>query len=297
MLKINSKIIIGVWPLSGDFGPIPPSDYEKCIKKAIDLKIDTFDTAPNYGNGYSESALGLILDGQKNIKINTKFGSNPFGAKSFNIDDLKKSFYNSLKRLRVEKINYLFLHNPRTEVKDFTHIINLMQDFKSQNLLSDYGISIAKGFQYNGIEGFNGIQLDCNMLYLSDLNKYSRKKQKIFARSPLASGILSGKLNSDTKFHKTDYRSNWLKGSRLTSILSRLDVINKSLNGISLPSLARKFLFQNKNIDHVIFGVKKPSHIEDIIFDFKSPILEKDIIDKIKDLEKNNFYQTDNNGF
>ena len=56
-------------------------------------------------------------------------------------------------------------------------------------------------------------------------------------------------------------------------------------------------LFQNKNIDHVIFGVKKPSHIEDIIFDFKSPILEKDIIDKIIDLEKNNFYQTDNNGF
>lgn len=297
MSKVSSRIIIGVWPLSGDFGPVSPTNYEECIKKAIDLGINTFDTAPNYGNGYSESALGLILDGQKNIKINTKFGSNPFGHKSFSAEDLKKSFYNSLSRLRTEKINYLFLHNPRKEVNDFNDIIILLEDLKSQNLINDYGISVAKGFEYKNINSFNGIQLDCNLLYLDDLNKYCSKKNKIFARSPLASGILSGKLNLDTKFHKTDYRSSWLKGNRLTSILTRLNVIKKNTQGISLPSLARKFLFQNKNIDHVIFGVKKPTHIDDIIFDFKSPILDQDIIDKIKNLEENNFYQTDKNGF
>ena len=297
MSKINSKIIIGVWPLSGDFGPVLPSNFEKCIAKAIDLGINTFDTAPNYGNGYSESALGLILHGQKNIKINTKFGTNPFGFKSFKIDDLKKSFFNSLTRLRVEKVNYVFLHNPRNEIKDFKVLINFMNSLKMQNLIGDYGISIAKGYHYKDISEFSGVQLDCNLLYLNDLEKYYSSNQIIFARSPLASGILSGKLNKKTRFHKSDYRSGWLKGERLTNILSRLEIIKKNVSDISLPSLARKFLLQNQKIDHVIFGVKTPSHIEDIISDCESIKLDKHVINKINQLEKNNFYQKDKNGF
>lgn len=296
MSKI-SKIVVGVWPLSGDFGPVMPSDYEKSINRALDLGIKSFDTAPNYGNGYSESALGLILQGVKNININTKFGSLPFGVKKFEIDDLKKSFENSLKRLRVDKLNYIFLHNPRNEVKDFEKITNFMQNLKSNNLINNYGISVAKGFDYHDISKFNGIQLDCNLLFLKDLNKYSGKNQEIFARSPLASGILSGKLKSNTKFHKSDYRSGWLNGNRLDGILNRLNVIKENIPHLTLPSLARKFLLFNNKIDRVIFGVKKASHIDDIIDDITTKELDNSTIKKIIQLENNNFYQADNKGF
>ena len=76
--------------------------------------------------------------------------------------------------------------------KDFEKITNFMQNLKSNNLINNYGISVAKGFDYHDISKFNGIQLDCNLLFFKDLNKYSGKNQEIFARSPLASGILSG---------------------------------------------------------------------------------------------------------
>ena len=40
----------------------------------------------------------------KKIKINTKFGNFPFEGKNFNLDYLKKSFDQSLKRLKKNKI-------------------------------------------------------------------------------------------------------------------------------------------------------------------------------------------------
>ena len=70
-----------------------------------------------------------------------------------------------MKRLRVDKLNYIFTQ-PRNEVKDFEKITNFMQNLKSNNLINNYGISVAKGFDYHDISKFNGIQLDCNLLFL-----------------------------------------------------------------------------------------------------------------------------------
>ena len=81
-----------------------------------------YDTAPSYGNGKIEFLLGEILGNKKNIKINTKVGNQPFIGKSFKIDDLKRSFFQSLKRLKVNKINTLYLHNPRNEIKNYKEI-------------------------------------------------------------------------------------------------------------------------------------------------------------------------------
>ena len=53
------------------------------------------------------------------------------------------------------------------------------------------------------------------MQYLSLFNG------NIYARSPFASGCLSGKLNLKSKFKKLDYRYDWLKGERLKSILKQ----------------------------------------------------------------------------
>ena len=91
---------------------------------------------------------------------------------------------------------------------------------------------MAKGYQY-GIElkRFDSIQNDFNLLYQPKINlDYSSKnKQVFFARSVLATGILSGKLSINSKFGSDDYRSSWLKGLRLKSILKELKKLKKFL--------------------------------------------------------------------
>ena len=75
----------------------------KILEYSYDEDFFEYDTAPSYGNGKIEFLLGEIL-GNENIQINTKVGNQPFIGKSFEIDDLKRSFFQSLKRLKVNKL-------------------------------------------------------------------------------------------------------------------------------------------------------------------------------------------------
>jgi len=294
----RSKIVLGLWPLSGDFGPTKLSNYENVIKFALDNGIRTFDTAPNYGNGFSESALGIILQGEKDINFNTKFGSFPFGKKDFSIEMLKKSFEESLIRLKTSRINTIFLHNPRTEINSFNKVSNFMNDLKNQNLINKTGISLAKGFSYQDISCFESFQMDINILYLKDLNKHFDNKINIFGRSPLASGILSGNLSYNRKFHPSDYRYSWLKGERLDAIMKRINIIKNNFPKFKLKSLSRRFLFDNLKINNIIFGVKNVDQIKDILDDADKEELNLEITSEIIQLEKNNFNLIgDNLGF
>ena len=64
----------------------------------------------------------------------------------------------------------------------------------------------------------------------------------------------------------------------------------KELKGnFTLASLSRKFLLENKKIDKVIFGVKSPDHVKDILKDLNSKKLDTDLVKDLYDLEKNNF--------
>lgn len=286
---MKHKIVIGLWPLSGDFGKISMSQFEKTTGFAIDSGIKAFDVAPNYGGGFAENALGEIYEGRESLIINTKFGNDIKGEKNFTPSGLRRSLESSLKRLKVEKVNTLFLHNPRNEVKDYHPIENLMSDLKSEGLIVKSGISVAKGHLYDYLPKVDCVQFDCNLLYLKELKSYSNAFPTNYVRSPLASGILSGRLSSQSTFTKDDQRSEWLTGERLKSILMRVNKIEEKYKDIELPSLARRFLLQNKEINNIIFGVKNTSQVKDIINDIEKGPLEKEIISSLIKLESNNF--------
>ena len=264
---MRNKIVIGTWPISGDWGPID-------IKVIIDIfetayfkyGFKEFDTAPNYGNGFSEFILGKIFYNQKDILFNTKVGSKPFGGKSFELDYIKQSINESLARLNCEKINTLFLHNPRNEISNYDKILDLLNDFKSQGLIENIGLSCAKSFDYSELLNnsvFDFVQDDFNLLSLLSVNKLN--KQKIYARSPLASGLLSGKINEKTVFNKSDHRSEWLKGERLLSICKRLDVLKNISPQTTIIDLALRFVHHNKEIHKTIYGIKNMDHLKNLL--------------------------------
>ena len=108
------------------------------------------------------------------------------------------------------------------------------------------------------------------------------------ARSPLASGLLSGNITNKTIFPKNDHRSEWLYGKRLESLVKRTDEIKK-LSGIKLSELSMRFLFSQKEIDKVIFGVKTKEHVKNIIFNSTRERLEEVMVEKLFKLYKEDF--------
>lgn len=281
------KIVIGTWSLSGDFGPVRLMKIETVLKYAYEKGFREYDTAPAYGNGFMEFCLGKVFSESKDVIVNTKVGNLPFIGKSFNLNDIRASFEESIKRLNGLPINILFLHNPRDEIKYYASIVDYMFNLKEKGIIKLVGLSKAKGFPYENkidLNIFDVIQEDLNLLYLKPMNYLPSIKPIFMVHSPLASGLLSGKLGVKKVFHATDQRAKWLEGERLKSLLKRVDALKNISGSTDISSLAKRFLFSVDGIDKIIFGVKSKSHIDKLLADFHAPKLDKILIRSIIDL-------------
>src|SRR5256714_1660517 len=102
---------VGGFMVRGD-----PADQERTVARAIAAGVNYFDTAVQYGDGLSETNLGRVLQNLKpaNVAVGTKVRLPPgeFGRIA---DAIGISLEDSLKRLRLERVDIFHLHNPITE--------------------------------------------------------------------------------------------------------------------------------------------------------------------------------------
>lgn len=285
---MSSKIIIGTASLSGNYGSVPKQEIIDTLNYCYENNFREFDTAPNYGQGVMESYLGDIFLKRDDIKIHTKIGNLINGGKDFSVDGLRKSFIHSLKRLKKENIDTLFLHNPREEINDYDEIEKFLNQLIDEGCIRKKGISLARGYNYDDsiIKKFDSIQDDYNLLHLQ-LPNYLTSKQNFIIRSPFATGLLSGKVNSDTKF--TDpYRSAWLKDERLSSLIKRIRKI-ESVSAAPLAEIALRYVLFQKGIDKIIIGVKKKDHVDHIIHCIEKGPLDVNLKNKLQEMYDDDF--------
>ncbi len=287
------KIVIGTWAFGGAYGKYEKEKAAIILKECYDSGFKEFDTAAAYGNGSVESLLGELFGDKKDVLINTKFGNMHIKKKSFEIDDLRQCFEESLKNLKRKSVNILFLHNPRDEIKNYEPIFKLFDELKKERKIKYSGISLARRYDYASkvdLNRFDVIQDDASLLAL-DFLKLKLNNAKFMARSPLASGILMGNLNKDSAFSDGDHRKEWLKGERLVSIIKRVEILKKisEKNKTNLPSLARNFVLSNDKIDKVIFGLKDISQLKELLQELDKPALDKKIENELISLFEKDF--------
>ncbi|MGC1778905.1 MAG: aldo/keto reductase [Xanthobacteraceae bacterium] len=92
-----------------------PRDQERAIARALDVGVNYFDTAVQYGNGESEKNLGRVLQSFKpaDAVVGTKvrLRSAEFGRIG---DTISNSLHASLERLRRDNVDIFHLHNAIT---------------------------------------------------------------------------------------------------------------------------------------------------------------------------------------
>lgn len=285
MKNLKKKIVLGTWSLSGDLGPVKTKHIYQLIDHSIKKGFKEFDIAPTYGFGKIDK---LFSDFKKEkIKINTKIGYDENRKKNFSISVLSKSVNDSYNF--HGKLNTVFLHNPRNEIKDWNKIIDFMKDLKEQNITRYVGISLARDYfpEINILNEFDIIQDEINILrkgiFFNKKNKF-----KLMARSPLATGILSNKFNINSKFSKQDYRYSWLRGRRKKIILSQVDSVKK-IFGKNITNTSYAYLLHNNNIEKIIFGFKDILQLENIFKIVSLKKLSKKKINLLLALDKKNY--------
>ena len=98
---------------SGRENPDAPIDQELVNKEvdfALEHGVNYFDTSPAYCQGRSEKATGIALSRHPRDKylIATKLSN--FDPSTWSLEESQKMFFNSLKELQVDYVDYLLMH-------------------------------------------------------------------------------------------------------------------------------------------------------------------------------------------
>ena len=286
-----SAIGMGTWAAGGAdvWNHSNDQDNIDTIRRAIDLGITYFDTAPVYGLGHSETILGKAIQGQRDkLIIGSKCGlvwneekqvRNDLTAKSLGIE-----VEQSLQRLGTDYIDLYQLHwpDPNTPLEETAKGLQALLDSGKIRYigLSNYSTKDALALQKMvPIASFQGLY---NMLernaesYHSIGLSYQVEKEifplcdqhgwAFFPYSPLFQGLLTGTFKAEGNFDKNDVRScnPKLNGEAFVGYYQKACELKKIADslGCSLAQLALAWLIGRKQVTSVISGALNITEIE-----------------------------------
>ncbi len=289
----------GCWGVGGGskkypaYGKVDPNGVTSAIEKAIDLGINFFDTSALYGGGQSEIFLSKVLTKyRKKIYISTKAGLLDVNEKCFSVKHIRKSLELSLKRLNTDYIDLFQLHNfDKDDLVNYPDIQNLLLNLKREGKIIEWGISsktpdkalnLLKKIKIPSIQcNFNILDKRCIDNKLFEFCKDN--KIGVIARTPLAFGFLSLKIDPKKSFPDNDHRSKWSILSRKNWVedskkLKHLLAINESS---SMARLCLKFCITPDVVSTCIPGMHSVEEVLENYEAVNSGPLSDDIYSKI----------------
>jgi len=271
-----SEIGFGAWTIALNWWgkEIDEDEAKRMLKKAYDVGINFFETGDMYGKGKSEKLIGEVFKGMRSeIVISTKYGYDfekvdQIGHKElpqrFDSEFTDHALKNSLERLQTDYIDVYGLHNPKLKhIHDDTIFQTFDKKIREGKIKTcQVALGPAIGWTQEGLdamerENISAVQTVYNILEQTPGNelmkKADRKDVGILVRVPDASGILTGKVDANTKIDEKDHRS-VRKGEWIRASLEKVEQLREiaKRNGLNITELAIKFILSKNGVSSVL---------------------------------------------
>ena len=213
-----SALGLGCMGLSFAYGPeTNKEDGIKLIRKAFELGVTFFDTAEVYGPFKNEELLGEALAPiRDSVVIATKFGFEQ-GKTDLGMNSQPQNIRNvaeaSLKRLKTDRIDLFYQHrvDPNVPIED---VAGTVKDLINEGKVKHFGMSEA-GAQTirraHAVQPVAALQSEYSLWWREPEKEIFPTLEQLgigfVPFSPLGRGFLTGAINENTKFDKTDFRN------------------------------------------------------------------------------------------
>ncbi len=273
-----SEIGLGCWQLGWGWGEVISNNNAKeILKKTLDKGINFFDTSDTYGDGRSEKFLSeMIKSTSEKLYVSTKLGRRVRGtnyAKGYKQEPMEEFVDRSLLNLGVESIDLLQLHCPPSDVILKKETYEMMDKIVKKGKIMHYGVSVwtvSDALEAIKNPSVKSIQLVFNIFRQKPaevfFNEAKKKNVAVIARGPLASGLLTGKINKKTKFAENDHRNYNINGKAFdigdtfsgVNLNTGLEAVEELKNLVpknhTLTTLALKWILSHEAVSVVIPG-------------------------------------------
>ena len=248
-LKVSA---LGFGAMGMSFGLGPAKDKKEMIAllhAAVERGVAFFDTAEVYGPFANEELVGEGLAPYKGkVVIATKFGweANPADGGKWNAlnsrpEHIKQVAEASLKRLKVDAIDLFYQHRVDLNVP-IEDVAGAVKELIAQGKVKHFGLSEAGAKtirRAHAVQPVTALQSEYSLFWREPEETVMPTLEELgigfVPFSPLGKGFLTGKIDANTKFDSTDFRS----------IVPRFSEENRTANQ-ALVDVVRSFAARKK---------------------------------------------------
>jgi aryl-alcohol dehydrogenase-like predicted oxidoreductase len=272
-----SAVGLGTWQLGADWGDVSEDEALAILAASVDEGVTLFDTADVYGDGRSESLIGRFLSGRPgSVTVATKMGRRlPQEPASYSPENFRAWTERSRRNLGVDTLDLVQLHCPPTAVIEDDANYAALDELVAEGAIAAYGVSVetcAQALAAIARPHVTNVQIIVNPFRLKPLDAVlpaaAAAGVAIFARVPLASGLLSGRYTAETRFAADDHRTYnrhgeaFDRGETFSGVdfevgleaASRLAAVLP--DGVSLPSATLAWITSLPGVTAVIPGAR-----------------------------------------
>jgi aryl-alcohol dehydrogenase-like predicted oxidoreductase len=239
-----SAIGLGCMGLSFGLGPaVEKQQGVALIRAAVERGVTFFDTAEVYGPFTNEELVGEALAPFRHqVVIASKFGFAPnpedggkWTAVNSRPEHIKEAAEGSLKRLKVDAIDLYYQHrvDPNVPIEE---VAGAVKELIQQGKVKHFGLSEAAAKtirRAHAVQPVTALQSEYSLWWREPEQEILPTLEELgigfVPFSPLGKGFLTGKINEETKFDKTDFRN----------IVPRFTPENRKANQALVDALSR----------------------------------------------------------
>jgi len=217
-----SALGLGCMGMSWSYSPIPDRNAMiLLLRAAAERGVTFFDTAEVYGPHANEELVGEALAPFRGrVAIATKFGWAPAAegeARWSRLDSrpetIKRAAEGSLQRLGIEAIDLYYQHrvDPEVPIED---VAGAVKDLIRQGKVKHFGLSEAAARtirRAHAVQPVTAVQSEYSLWYREPEKEVLPTLEELgigfVSFSPLGKGFLTGKIGTDTKLDRSDFRS------------------------------------------------------------------------------------------
>jgi aryl-alcohol dehydrogenase-like predicted oxidoreductase len=280
-----SEIGHGLWGM-GEWSDSDDATSRRALQRSADLGCNFYDSAWAYGNGKSDGLLGELIRNNPNKRIfaaskippkNLKWpasSDDPVSAvyPADHILDYTEKIRRAMRGRQIDLIQFHVWDDSWSGDENWQRAI---QKMKNDGLIRFFGISLNRWEPENGIKAIETglvdvVQVIYNIFDQAPEDKLfplCRKKNiGVVARVPLDEGSLGGKMTLNTRFPPTDWRARYFGPENLPQTIEHVERLKKVLpRGMSLPTMALRFILSNPDVSTTIIGMRHPDRVEENI--------------------------------
>ena len=276
-----SRVALGTWAIGGwMWGGTDEAESIATIRAAVEQHgIDLIDTAPVYGFGRSEEIVGKALAGslRARVRIATKAGLEWQNGRVFRNATrarILREVEDSLRRLQTDHIDIYQVHWPDPLVP-MEETAGAMRTLFEQGKIGAIGVSnfsVAQMELFRRVAPLHVLQPPYNLFERgieAGILPYCRNNNiATFGYGALSRGLLSGRMQPDTKFtgddlRRTDPKFQAPRFAQYLAAMKRLDDFARRRFGKRVIELAVRWVL-DQGVTTALWGARHPAQLQPV---------------------------------